>query len=143
MKKTFILFLFSILFLKSCQNKKDNIQLSDLDYEIDSSNILDDKSDSSAYTNSNEIPHTNYSIPTKYSFVAIYTKDQYSGQRGIVTTGVFETTEFITEDDKYMILDKAQNESKVYLIGDNVTKRELKTFDSYAEASKAREQLMK
>lgn len=141
MKKTFITSLLSLLVIISCEKKKDNMQLSDLDYEVDSSAILYDEIDSSSYSKISEIPQTNYSVPIKYSFVVMYTKNQYTGNNSVFTTAVFETSEFITEDERYKIMDEAQSNPRLSM--ENISKRELKSFDSYAEASKAREQLMK
>ncbi|MDO4224666.1 MAG: hypothetical protein Q4C75_02100 [Bergeyella zoohelcum] len=78
-------------------------------------------------------------ISNKYSFVVIYTKTPF-GDREVNVTEIFETSPYISEDEKYRLLDEAQ--SKMY--GSiNITKRELKSYDSYAQASKAREKLLK
>ena len=83
---------------------------------------------------------SNIETEKKYSFVVLETEDKYHSDRtGYITTGVFETTAFMSEDEEYRLLDEATSKAETYLILRNITKRELKSYDSYAEASKARE----
>ena len=127
-----------ILFVISC-NKSEKPNLSSQN-QISSPPTNYEYIDSAVgknYSTRAEIP---YKTPIKYSFVVMHTKNQFTGDRGIYTTGVFETSEFISEDDKYKFMDEAQSNPRIST--ETVTKRELKSFDSYAEASKAREKIL-
>lgn len=88
----------------------------------------------------NDENFSNDKTSTKYSFVVIHTKNQFTHDRTVFATDIFETMPFISEDEKYKLLDEAQKNPS--LIGENISKREIKTYDSYAEASKARESLL-
>lgn len=112
------------LSLISCKKNEEKANYN-TNYTVNSSNPID-------YTSK---------IPNKYSFVVMHTKNQFTGNRGIFTTGIFETSEYITEDEKYKLMDEAQSDPRVAT--ETITKRELKSFESYAEASKTREQIMK
>ncbi|RLJ33812.1 hypothetical protein CLU97_3300 [Chryseobacterium sp. 7] len=82
-------------------------------------------------------------IQKRYSFV-VFEGDSFFSHEGqkIVTTGIFETDAFLDKDKEYQLMDEAQQKAMINLELKNVEKRYIQTFDSYAEASKKRENLL-
>lgn len=77
--------------------------------------------------------------PTYYNFVVFETITTYTKEKRTFVTGVFESIGQLTEEEKYRQMDKSQSENKASLLSANVTARYLKSYTSYSEASKARE----
>ncbi|SDD89740.1 hypothetical protein [Riemerella columbipharyngis] len=106
--------------------------------EVDSISIVPPVKDSMANEQVQDSPKSFL----KYSFVVIktYTSFGYgSGRTETYATGIFETYDDMSEDEKYKILDEAQ--SKIFTTG-NVKSRKIKSYDTYAEASRAREKIL-
>lgn len=89
------------------------------------------------------LPNTETS-PKRYSFV-VFEGDSFFSHEGqkIVITGIFETDAFISKDEEYKIMDEAQQKALISLELKHVDKRYILTFDSYAEASEKREDLLR
>lgn len=60
-----------------------------------------------------------------------------------MVTGIFETPIFITSDEKYKILDDVQEECRLQLFDKNILERFMMRFDSYAEASREKEKILR
>lgn len=137
MKRILILTLTNILLLSSC--KKEEITENNSHKEEDSVQTVEQAVEA---TSDDSLTIIEPPIQTiQYSFVVMHYKTSF--ERGVVTTGIFETHKYLSEDEKYRILDNAQDKAKYNWISGKMTKRELKSYDSYAEASKARERFLK
>lgn len=81
-----------------------------------------------------------------YSFVQFDAVSTIGGSSNeyVLTTDIFETSSNMNEDEKYKILDEA--EKKLRFSKESFYKkiigREIKTFNSYSAASKARESIL-
>ena len=126
MKLKFLL-ISSLILLANCK-KTETIQ---------TANDIQAKNDSIAAVA--QLQYEMMKQPTKYSFVEIHTYNDYLGS-SVHVTGIFETSEYLSEDEEYRLIDEAQ--ARIYTT-DRITKRKLRSFDGYAEASKAREKLLK
>lgn len=132
MKKLLFLIL-TFLLITSCKKAKVN----DTSYQNPSESYEYVDSLGGTKLGKVEEPYQPRESSKKYSFIVFHTRQSYTNNTGVSATGVFETSSYLSEDEKYKLLDEAQHN-----IYDNVTKRELKTYDSYAEASKAREKVL-
>lgn len=80
----------------------------------------------------------------KYSFVVFKVRDKYFNHKeSVMVTGVFETPIFITLDEEYKILDDVQEECRLQLFDKNILERFMMRFDSYAEASREKEKILR
>lgn len=80
----------------------------------------------------------------KHSFVVFKVKDKYFNQKeSVMVTGIFNTPIFITTDDEYKILDDVQEECRSQLFDKNILERFMMRFDSYAEASREKEKILR
>lgn len=82
-----------------------------------------------------EVPN----VPKKYSFI-VYIVTTPSNKTALYTSRIFETSENLSEDEKYKFLDEFKNNNEV-IRSNYVEERNLVSFDSYAEASIALEKL--
>lgn len=81
--------------------------------------------------------------PKKHSFVVFKVKDKYFGKESVIVTGIFDTPLLITRDEEYKILDDVQAQCNLYLFDKNILERFMMRFDSYAVASRQKEQIQK
>lgn len=79
----------------------------------------------------------------KHSFVVFKVKDKYFGKESVIVTGIFDTPLLITRDEEYKILDDVQAQCNLYLFDKNILERFMMRFDSYAVASRQKEQIQK
>ncbi len=79
----------------------------------------------------------------KHSFVVFKVRDKYFGKESVIVTGIFNTPELLTTDEEYMILDDTQTRSNSYLFDKNILERFMMRFNSYAEASREKEKILK
>lgn len=141
MKKTYIIFLCSILFCSCNENlKKENELLKARVNELDSINKEYRQEECRKYM----IDNLN-----KYAFVVIKYSDciAWQGSECIerktryLISEVDKVPYSLAESDKYKIMDDVQAFAPVY--GDNyIINREIFVFDTYAEASRNRQKLI-
>lgn len=79
----------------------------------------------------------------KHSFVVFKVRDKYFDKKSVIVTGIFNTPELLTTDEEYMILDDTQTKSNAYLFDKNILDRFMMRFDSYAEASREKEKILR
>ncbi|VXC62051.1 hypothetical protein [Chryseobacterium sp. 8AT] len=80
----------------------------------------------------------------KHSFVVFKVRDKYFNHKeSVMVTGIFETPIFITSDEEYKILDDVQEECRLQLFDKNILERFMMRFDSYAEASREKEKILR
>lgn len=146
MKKSILLL--GVIALVSCKKKADesweNYTDSAVAY-VDSATIeVEDK----VYENMNNIiEEETYTPPVqaqrmKYSFIVFYYKSSLLNKEGVKVTSIMETLVYMSEDEEYRMMNEAQNEAFRYRSDERIMRRELKSYDSYAEASKERERIL-
>ncbi|MDF2552866.1 MAG: DnaJ domain [Chryseobacterium sp.] len=151
-----------ILFVRGCNNNHTSAEANTIYDTIDSTSIPKErnfivdttssieniKSDSSTYSSPITENKSYYGIAIFYlkskQSKSVYIVDKYYEQYDYTKTAseIFELTD-ISEDEKYKKLDQIQKEK--FLDSNsfyNITNRELKIFDSYAEASIEREKIL-
>lgn len=80
----------------------------------------------------------------KHSFVVFKVRDKYFNHKeSVMVTGIFETPLFITSDEEYKTLDDVQEECRLQLFDKNILERFIMRFDSYAEASREKEKILR
>lgn len=146
MKKSILLL--GVIALVSCNKKADesweNYTDSAVAYVDTAAIEVDDK----VYENMNNIIEEETYTPTvqeqrtKYSFVVFYYESSLLNKEGVKVTSIMETSVYMSEDEEYRMMDEAQNEAFRYRSHERVIRRELKSYDSYAEASKERERIL-
>lgn len=145
MKKQILLVL--VIFL-SCNKGNDNLPeeynnslvetVEAIEYEGEDNDVIETAIEKRV----EEVEYVQPIQTTTYSFVVIYWESEYGNygaKRGTLSSKVFETPAYISEDEKYKILDEIVSNAKIELISKKIIGRELKTYNSYAEASKERE----
>ena len=136
-----VILLVGVIALVSCNKKADERW----ENYTDSAAIeVDDK----VYENTNNIiEEETYTPPVqeqrmKYSFIVFYYENSLLNREGVKVTSIMETSVYMSEDEEYRMMDEAQNEAFRYSSHERVMRRELKSYDSYAEASKERERIL-
>lgn len=80
----------------------------------------------------------------KHSFVVFKVREKYFNRKeSVMVTGIFDTPFFITTDEEYKILDNVQEQCRLQLFDKNILERFMMRFDSYAEASREKERILK
>ena len=94
-----------------------------------------------AENNTPQSPSTDFprTAPTVYNFVVFESVTNYTKEKATLVTAIFESTGHLSEEEKYREMDKFQSENKVSFSAASITSRYLKSYNSYSEASKARE----
>ena len=117
-----VILLVGVIALVSCNKKADERW----ENYTDSAAIeVDDK----VYENTNNI-------------IVFYYENSLLNREGVKVTSIMETSVYMSEDEEYRMMDEAQNEAFRYSSHERVMRRELKSYDSYAEASKERERIL-
>ena len=82
--------------------------------------------------------------PVKHSFVVFKVRDKFFDHKeSIMVTGIFDTPLLITKDEEYMILDNVQEQCKLNLFDKNIIERFMMRFNSYTEASREKEKILR
>lgn len=82
--------------------------------------------------------------PVKHSFVVFKVRDKFFDHKEfLMVTGIFNTSLLITKDEEYMILDNVQEQCKLNLFDKNIIERFMMRFNSYAEASREKEKILR
>lgn len=80
----------------------------------------------------------------KHSFVVFKLRDKYFNHKeSVMVTGIFDSPIFINADDEYKILDDVQEQCRLQLFDKNILERFMMRFDSYAEASREKEKILR
>ncbi len=152
MKTITILFSTLLLFV-SCKQTNSDINrhsgnIGDLTSATEINNTTPDYSSNTVetvYYPDQEPTKTITIYNVNYSFVLFTVVDTYyKNKRNVVATDIFETPAELSSDEQYRILDENLNAFKKSStsVMKEVIGRELKTYSSYADASKAREILL-
>ncbi len=154
LKNKNILFIILLGIIFSCHQEKNNNSMDEESVTDFSTTIVDSTFPNTL--NTIEQPISTYEEAekpiveepisyTKYGFIVFETYNklgEYTGTaEGISCSSIVELPAYMSEDEKYKLLDLSQNELFRYKT-EVVTGRELKIYDSYAEASKAREMIL-
>lgn len=94
-------------------------------------------------TQETQSPISSKTEHTKHSFVVFKVRDKYFGKESVIVTGIFNTPALLTTDEEYMILDDTQTKSNAYLFDKNILERFMMRFESYAEASREKEKILR
>ncbi|OPB97017.1 hypothetical protein BAS10_08235 [Elizabethkingia meningoseptica] len=161
MKKNYYILPLTLMLIISCNNSNTNtaVKLSDslVNAKNDSVYPKMKKTDSLAL-NKPQIERaidsvsTPYLMPVSKTYYCIavfhlelqenYLKAGYENKNKIMVSDVFEMMD-ISEDSKYRKLDELEVKASVeYKHSWNLTNREIKMYNSYSEASKARQELL-
>ncbi|MEN5133162.1 hypothetical protein [Elizabethkingia anophelis] len=161
MNKNYYILPLTLVFIISCNNSNANtaVKLSDslVGAKNDSMYPTVEKIDSLALNEPQiekvtDTASTSYlmPIPKVYYCIAVfhlelqenYLKAGYENKNRVMVSDVFEMMD-ITEDSKYRKLDELESKASVeYSHSWNLTNREIKMYNSYSEASKARQDLL-
>ncbi|MCQ4139423.1 hypothetical protein [Chryseobacterium sp. EO14] len=80
----------------------------------------------------------------KHAFVVFKVRDKYFDHKeSVMVTGIFDTPFFINADEEYKILDNVQEQCRLQLFDKNILERFMMRFDSYAQASREKERILK
>ena len=80
----------------------------------------------------------------KHAFVVFKVRDKYFDHKeSVMVTGIFDTPFFIDADEEYKILDDVQEQCRLQLFDKNILERFMMRFDSYAQASREKERILK
>ena len=80
----------------------------------------------------------------KHAFVVFKVRDKYFDHKeSVMVTGIFDTPFFINADEEYKILDDVQEQCRYQLFDKNILERFMMRFDSYAQASREKERILK
>ncbi|MEY8761258.1 hypothetical protein [Chryseobacterium tongliaoense] len=152
-KKVISIILFTIVL--ACQGKLEKIEntnqstnrIDTIGYStINDSTQIDAQQPNVQQPTYEERPIEYESQTVTYSFVQFDAVSTIGGSSNeyVLTTDIFETSSNMNEDEKYKILDEA--EKKLRLSKESIYKkiigREIKTYNSYSDASKARESIL-
>ncbi|MEN5211293.1 hypothetical protein ABE480_05230 [Elizabethkingia anophelis] len=161
MKKNYYILPFILMLVISCNNNDTNTAVKLSDSLVSAKNDIMyptvEKIDSLALNEPQiekvtDTASTSYlmPIPKVYSCIAVfhlelqenYLKAGYENKNRVMVSDVFEMMD-INEDSKYRKLDELESKASMeYSHSWNLKNREMKIFNSYSEASKARQELL-
>lgn len=144
-----LLFLVLVLILLACK-KTETVQdatgfdTEQTDLSLREQEMMDKYGVTDTIDTSTEMEINNWTptpaVPTVYNFVVFETISKLSDkEEGVVVSGIFESTGYMSEEEKYRKLDELHGQSRVELGLKSVKSRFVKSYGSYSEASRARE----